>query len=35
LLMAGILISIIPVIVIFIFLQRYFVAGLTSGAVKG
>jgi len=35
LLMAGILISIIPVIIIFIFLQRYFVAGLTSGAIKG
>jgi raffinose/stachyose/melibiose transport system permease protein len=34
LLMAGVLISIIPVIVIFIFLQRYFVAGLT-GSVKG
>ncbi|SHE83642.1 raffinose/stachyose/melibiose transport system permease protein [Kaistia soli DSM 19436] len=35
LLMAGILISIVPVIAIFIFLQRYFVAGLTAGAVKG
>jgi raffinose/stachyose/melibiose transport system permease protein len=35
LLMAGIVISILPVIVIFIFLQRYFVAGLTRGALKG
>ena len=34
LLMAGVLISILPVLVIFIFLQRYFVAGLTGG-VKG
>jgi len=35
LLMAGVLISIIPVLVIFLFLQRYFVTGLTAGAVKG
>lgn len=35
LLMAGIVISIVPVIAIFIFLQRYFVAGLTGGALKG
>jgi raffinose/stachyose/melibiose transport system permease protein len=35
LLMAGIVISILPVILIFIFLQRYFVAGLTRGALKG
>jgi len=35
LLMAGILISIVPVIVVFLFLQRYFIAGLTGGAVKG
>lgn len=34
LLMAGVLISIIPVLVIFVFLQRYFVAGL-AGGVKG
>ncbi len=34
LLMAGVLISIIPVLLIFLFLQRYFVAGLTGG-VKG
>ena len=35
LLMAGIVISILPVLVIFIFLQRYFVSGLTRGALKG
>ena len=34
LLMAGVLISIIPVIAIFVFLQKYFVAGL-AGGVKG
>jgi raffinose/stachyose/melibiose transport system permease protein len=34
LLMAGVLISIIPVLAIFVFLQRYFVAGL-AGGVKG
>ncbi len=35
LLMAGIVISIAPVLAIFIFLQRFFVSGLTQGAVKG
>jgi raffinose/stachyose/melibiose transport system permease protein len=35
LLMAGVVISIIPVLIIFLFLQRYFVTGLTAGAVKG
>ncbi len=35
LLMAGVLISIVPVLIIFLLLQRYFVAGLTAGAVKG
>jgi raffinose/stachyose/melibiose transport system permease protein len=35
LLMAGVLISIVPVLIIFMFLQRYFVTGLTAGAVKG
>jgi raffinose/stachyose/melibiose transport system permease protein len=34
-LMAGVALSIIPVLIIFLFLQRYFVAGLTAGAVKG
>ncbi len=35
LLMAGTLVSIVPVAGLFLFLQRDFVAGLTSGAVKG
>ena len=35
LLMAGSVLAIIPVLLLFAFLQRYFVAGLTSGAVKG
>ena len=34
LLSAGVLISIIPVLLVFLFFQRYFVEGL-SGAVKG
>ncbi len=32
---AGALIGAIPVVVLFLFLQRYIVSGLTSGAVKG
>lgn len=35
LMMAASLVSAIPVTVIFVFLQRYFIQGLTSGAVKG
>ena len=35
LLMAGIVISIVPVLAIFLILQRYFIGGLTAGAVKG
>jgi raffinose/stachyose/melibiose transport system permease protein len=34
-LMAGVMISIIPIIILYLFLQRYLVAGLTQGAVKG
>ena len=34
-LMAGTLLSVLPVIVLFMLLQREFVAGLTAGAVKG
>lgn len=35
LMMAASIVSAIPVTVIFVFLQRYFIQGLTSGAVKG
>ena len=35
LLMAGTLVSILPVLILFLLLQRDFIAGLTSGAVKG
>jgi ABC-type glycerol-3-phosphate transport system permease component len=35
LLMAGTLLSVLPVIFLFLLLQREFVAGLTAGAVKG
>ena len=31
---AGVVVTMIPCIVIFLILQRYYVAGLTSGAVK-
>ncbi len=32
---AAIFMSIIPVMVVYLLLQRYFVSGLTTGAVKG
>ncbi|ALS28063.1 sugar ABC transporter permease [Paenibacillus sp. 32O-W] len=32
---AGSLIALLPVILLFVFLQRYFIAGITAGAVKG
>ncbi|MEM9064105.1 MAG: carbohydrate ABC transporter permease [Planctomycetota bacterium] len=35
LIMAGTLVSIAPVMVLFLFLQREFISGLTAGAVKG
>ncbi|MFV0430263.1 MAG: carbohydrate ABC transporter permease [Arachnia sp.] len=34
-LMAGSVIAVLPVALIFLFLQRYFISGLMSGAVKG
>jgi raffinose/stachyose/melibiose transport system permease protein len=33
-LMAGVLISITPIVLLYIFLQRYMVSGLTAGALK-
>ena len=32
---AGAVLSALPVVLLFLFLQRYIVAGLTGGAVKG
>jgi raffinose/stachyose/melibiose transport system permease protein len=32
---AGILIAVVPVLVAYVFLQRFIVSGLTAGAVKG
>jgi ABC-type glycerol-3-phosphate transport system permease component len=32
---AGAVIGLVPVILVFIFLQRYFIRGLTEGATKG
>lgn len=34
-LMAGLLISAMPVILLFLFMQKYFIRGLSSGSVKG
>jgi raffinose/stachyose/melibiose transport system permease protein len=34
-LIAGLVIAALPIIVLFIFLQRYFVAGITAGSLKG
>jgi ABC-type glycerol-3-phosphate transport system permease component len=34
-LLAASIVSIIPIVAIFIFLQRHFVSGLTGGGVKG
>ena len=33
--MAASVVAAIPVTIIFVFLQRYFIQGLTAGAVKG
>jgi len=32
---AGVVIAILPVVTIYVFLQRYFVSGITAGALKG
>ena len=34
-LMAFAVVTIVPVVLIFVFMQRYIISGLTSGAVKG
>jgi multiple sugar transport system permease protein len=34
-LMAGTLVSVLPVVLLFLVLQKEFIAGLTAGAVKG
>jgi ABC-type glycerol-3-phosphate transport system permease component len=33
--MAGSLFTVIPVIIVFVLLQRYYIRGLTAAAVKG
>ena len=35
LLMAGIVITVLPVVLVYLFLQKYIIKGITSGAVKG
>jgi multiple sugar transport system permease protein/raffinose/stachyose/melibiose transport system permease protein len=35
LLMAGITITVVPVVLVYLFMQRYIIEGITSGAVKG
>jgi arabinosaccharide transport system permease protein len=35
LLLAGSVIAILPILVLFVFFQRYFISGLTVGGVKG
>lgn len=35
LMLAGTMISVLPLVIVYLFLNRYFVAGLTNGAVKG
>lgn len=34
-LLAGVLITAVPMIALFVMLQRYFVAGMTAGSLKG
>ena len=33
--MAALLLAMLPILVLYVFLQKYIVAGVTSGAVKG
>jgi ABC-type glycerol-3-phosphate transport system permease component len=32
---AALTLSVLPIIIVYVFMQRQFVAGLTSGAIKG
>ncbi len=32
---AGAVLTLVPIIIVFLFLQRYFIQGLTEGATKG
>jgi raffinose/stachyose/melibiose transport system permease protein len=34
-LLAGLMISAAPIIILFLFMQKYFIRGLASGSVKG
>jgi raffinose/stachyose/melibiose transport system permease protein len=34
-LLTGVAVTALPLVLLFLFLQRYFVAGLTEGALKG
>ena len=35
LMMAGSVMTVVPVLIVFLALQRYYIAGITGGAVKG
>jgi len=35
LMMAGSVLTVVPVLVLFVFLQRYYIAGIMAGSVKG
>jgi multiple sugar transport system permease protein len=35
LMMAGTVMSILPIMIVYLFMNRYFIEGLTSGAIKG
>ena len=35
LIMAALLLAMLPILILYVFLQRYIVEGVTSGAVKG
>jgi multiple sugar transport system permease protein len=35
LMMAGSVLTVLPVMLVFLFLQRFYIAGITAGSVKG